>query len=685
MKSLIRGHARFVGALLMALTCLGAAARSATPDNTISVKKFSEDSNDQSAVIDKVPDRATGKPCALILITNENNLEGFKFNTGTHFSKVENYTDNKGRHVVKLWVSPNVKRMTISHEHKDIKPMRNFDFNGKSLKEATVYHMELGYVNLPSAMDRQFVEFTVTPPDGAYLEVNGEPWALNENGYASKPLPFGNYRFLVTAPDRREEAGKFVLNTISESKVINVVLRPDYGYLTLVGDDMRDADIYIDQQRYSYSQLNRLKVKSGRHTLKIVRKNYSPYQQTFDIFDDKEERISPRLDANYSTVTIYAPKGCNITIDGENKGLDTWSGPLEPGTYTIEARKAGHKPFRKTYEVSKINEQITITLLEPEPIYGSVDISSDPRGASISIDGKPIGHLTPFSQRLLIGTHTISLSKPGYQPYETSVTINPEGVENVSAKLSNTVNLVVSWTPSNATLSVDGSVVSSHSPYTMTCLPKTEHNLKLEYSGYHDLYKTVTVDKNKTESLSMKRIVYHKYYDWGHIDGDSWESNRYFFMGAEGGYGNLTTVGGNFGFVYRKLFMLLDAGYCLNDEQEVYAYPKDEFQENRQHLYITPGLYFGGRLGLAFQCGRVMFNPQIGYRHMDLEGSWVGSGLAALRMQIRFSSHFAFILSPEYYTAVMQGDGFKYAAKNIDEVKKLGTGYRVAAGFEVYF
>lgn len=95
----------------MALTCLGAAARSATPDNTISVKKFSEDSNDQSAVIDKVPDRATGKPCALILITNENNLEGFKFNTGTHFSKVENYTDNNGRHVVKLWVSPNVKRV----------------------------------------------------------------------------------------------------------------------------------------------------------------------------------------------------------------------------------------------------------------------------------------------------------------------------------------------------------------------------------------------------------------------------------------------------------------------------------------------------------------------------------------------------------------------------------------------
>lgn len=54
-----------------------AAAYAVGPDNSITVRKFEEDPNDARATVDKVMDKGTNKPCALIIVTNDGNLDGF--------------------------------------------------------------------------------------------------------------------------------------------------------------------------------------------------------------------------------------------------------------------------------------------------------------------------------------------------------------------------------------------------------------------------------------------------------------------------------------------------------------------------------------------------------------------------------------------------------------------------------
>lgn len=673
----------FLRAFAFLAVCMShAAAYAVGPDNSITVRKFEEDPNDARATVDKVMDKGTNKPCALILVTNDGNLDGFLFNTRSHYSKVEEGTMADGRKIVKLWISPNAKRIDISHKSSAITPLRNYDFGGKALKEATVYHLNLGYVALPNPTDRQYVEFIVSPTN-AYLEVEGEPWPLDKTGYATKPLLFGTYHYTLSAEDHHDEAGTFVLNDPNQKKVVTVTMRQDYGWLTLSGEAMRDADIFIDQQKYNYTQLDRLKLKSGRHTMKIVRKNYSPYARTFDIEDARELRLSPELNANYSTVTIKAPKGCSIIINGENMGVGNWTGPMEPGTYNLEARMAGHRPFRTQYEVRNINNDYTVTLEAPEPIYGSLDINSDPKGAAITIDGQSSGKVTPHVEKVLIGSHVVELSKPGYQPFKQTVNVDETGISKVDARLTNTVSLKVSWTPSDAKLYINGKEVATSSPYTFTCPPtKVKQSLRLEKSGYHDSEKLVSVERNSSVTMSMNPIVYHDYVDWGHEGGDEYERYRYFYITADGGFGNTKSAGGSMGFVYSRLNMQFDVGYCFDDGVEFTQYSSYTHPRSSS---ITPGLYFGGRIGIPMQAGRMVFTPQVGYRHLMAEDSWVGSGIAALRMQIRTSSHFAFILSPEYCFAVAQGDLFKLASEKWDDVKKFGTGFRIGVGMEFYF
>lgn len=676
--------------VLMLATLVGVpTATAATPGNDITVKSFNYDRNSQNAIIERVNDPRTQQPCALIVITNEGNLDGFIFNTGVNHSQATSTTDASGRKIVKLWVSPNTKRMTISHTNDAIGALRNYDFGGNNLVPGGYYTMELGYVTVPNALDRQYAEFNITPPQGAYLEVEGEPWPVDQTGYAAKSLPFGTYQYLITSPDAHEEAGEFVLNSSNENKKINVALRPNYGWFTLVGDNLTDADIFINQTRYGASQLNNMKLRSGQYTLKISRPLYRPYTETFTIADNQELRLTPSFEGNYATVTITAPDGAAILINGEKKGEGTWTGPLEPSTYSLEAARAGHMSSHTTLEVTEINREYNVTMTAPQPMNGRLEIESNPRGANIIIDGQPIGHTTPHTKELLMGQHTIELQYPGYQPYRETVNVEYNQVKKLAAQLSNNYILSLSWTPADATLLIDGEgpngIKVTHSPYSREFAPNTHHTITIVGSGYHTKYDDVFMDRNISKHIDLKEIVHHDYDGWGHCDGDDWDIQRFFYMSAMGTLGNIKSAGFTCGFVYKLFNMQFDFGYSFNDEISLHGYYSSDTYSDSSYYEIKPSFYYGGRIGLAFQAGRIMITPQVGYQQIKLDKTWVGCGLASARFQIRTSSHFAFVLSPEYYFAVQKGDLFKLAADKYDDVKKLGTGFRIGAGFELYF
>jgi plastocyanin len=69
-----------------------------------------------------------------------------------------------------------------------------------------------------------------------------------------------------------------------------------------------------------------------------------------------------------------------------------------------------------------------------ETMFSTIELKSNPDGAEISIDGKYVGN-TPTTLHLSVGDHAIKFEKPGFKPWERTLTITPGETTTIPATL----------------------------------------------------------------------------------------------------------------------------------------------------------------------------------------------------------------------------------------------------------
>jgi hypothetical protein len=69
-----------------------------------------------------------------------------------------------------------------------------------------------------------------------------------------------------------------------------------------------------------------------------------------------------------------------------------------------------------------------------ETMVSTIELKSNPDGAEISIDGKYVGN-TPTTLHLSVGDHSIKFEKPGFKPWERTLTITPGETTTIPATL----------------------------------------------------------------------------------------------------------------------------------------------------------------------------------------------------------------------------------------------------------
>jgi tetratricopeptide (TPR) repeat protein len=139
--------------------------------------------------------------------------------------------------------------------------------------------------------------------------------------------------------------------------------------------------------------------------------------------------------ADAASVTLTAPDNAEIWVNGVMKGTGRWSGTLNSGTYIFEARKAGHKSATLSKHITSAEPRQSYTLPAPIPIVGSLIISGTPINADVVLDGKAVGQLPLKLNDILVGEHTIVVSKSGYETYTQSITIAEGKTATINATL----------------------------------------------------------------------------------------------------------------------------------------------------------------------------------------------------------------------------------------------------------
>ncbi len=134
------------------------------------------------------------------------------------------------------------------------------------------------------------------------------------------------------------------------------------------------------------------------------------------------------------TLTVNEP-GASVSIDGAPVGSTPLEKPVvvDIGTREIAVTKPGFKPFRSSVPVGGQKQASLKVTLEPEMHRGELTVKA-PRAASITIDGKTVGH-GRWTGQLSSGGHTLRVEAQGMRPYQSEVVIQDDEKRGVDVVL----------------------------------------------------------------------------------------------------------------------------------------------------------------------------------------------------------------------------------------------------------
>ena len=381
----------------------------------------------------------------------------------------------------------------------------------------TVHFVPYQEKNVTQAPQRQFFKFRVTPDNAVVTIVeNGtqEILPMREGGIASKMLNYGTYTYSIAADKYHTKEGTFTVSaTQAEMKVD---LLPQFGWLTVAGNNTSQGGYVFATNTATGGMiqlgtipLNNKEMSSGVYTLRIQKEKYKDYSTTITIEDGKTTTLQPVLEANFAQVTLTTHEGADIYVDGSRLGTTRWTGTLELGDHSVEARQASHHTAYTNVRITAESAGQTITLNNPLPIYGSLIVDGSPADVTIYVDGKKVGTSPLLVSELLIGEHTVRLEKEGYAKQEKTVQI-AEGQEHMleytlakNTQLSGSIaghgyvdlGLSVKW----ATCNVGANKPEDYGDYFAwgETKPKTTYNWST-YKWCRGSYDTQTKYNNKS-------------------------------------------------------------------------------------------------------------------------------------------------------------------------------------------
>jgi TonB family protein len=120
------------------------------------------------------------------------------------------------------------------------------------------------------------------------------------------------------------------------------------------------------------------------------------------------------------------PPGAMVTVNGQSQGASPVEmAGLALGEYEVRLDLKGYEPKtqRVTLTSEAPREELKLTLVRAAPATGTADILSTPFGATVFVNGAPVGQTPILQHRLKPGTHRVEVTKDGYEPFAGSLSV----------------------------------------------------------------------------------------------------------------------------------------------------------------------------------------------------------------------------------------------------------------------
>ncbi len=252
-------------------------------------------------------------------------------------------------------------------------------------------------------------------------------------------------------------------------------------------------------------------IASGQHMLEVSLNGYETAWHKFNAKSSQAVSLHLPLAPVEATVLVTStPKGAILTLNGADKGATpAFLAQLPIGTYEAELTAPGYSPKRFSFQVENARpKQIRQTL---ESLMATLEVWSNPGGATIEVDGKIVG-ATPEDEaspliinNLTAGTYTVTARKAGYRDVNRPLLLQ--------SRQRNTLRLppmpampgsieIVS-TPSQASVYDSAGELLGTTPVTLGDLTAGQLSLVVRKDGFVPQKRRVNVSPGTTKQLHV--------------------------------------------------------------------------------------------------------------------------------------------------------------------------------------
>jgi hypothetical protein len=189
-------------------------------------------------------------------------------------------------------------------------------------------------------------------------------------------------------------------------------------------------------------------IGTGTSTIKLSLTGYHDWSKNVRVRADETSYVDATLTPIQTTGSISvtsSPAGANIGLDGQWYGMLRTTpdviANVAPGHHTLELSLDGYQDWSIKVQVTPGETKYVHVTLAPIQATGAIKITSEPEGATISLEtphGMFVGPSvkTPHTfTRVEPGTCTVTLTLDGYPDWTENVTVNAGETTDVHATL----------------------------------------------------------------------------------------------------------------------------------------------------------------------------------------------------------------------------------------------------------
>jgi hypothetical protein len=211
------------------------------------------------------------------------------------------------------------------------------------------------------------------------------------------------------------------------------------------------------------------------------------------------------------------PANANIYVDGVLKGKT----PLmlkdtAAGSHAILVILSGYADWKATVEAPSGGTRTVSAILKETDtdVNQGLDISSNPGGAKIILDGVEKGVTPKTLNNIAPGIHIIEIGYPGYNSWKSTIDVPETKIKVISVNLTPNPASAPGWitvfsNPGNASVTLDGNYVgrtSAGSSLNLDNKPPGDYTLVLTLPGYKSFTMWVIVLPNNVTTVNATLV-----------------------------------------------------------------------------------------------------------------------------------------------------------------------------------